>query len=132
MAVDWASVRHFREHEFQCRCSCGSNQIQPGLIYKLDDLRAALGAPVNISSGYRCPAHNDRVSSTGIHGPHTTGLAADVRCHGPSAHQIIKLALAAGFTGIGISQKGDPATRFVHLDMIPDSHSHRRPWIWSY
>jgi hypothetical protein len=42
----------------------------------------------------------------------------------------MRLAIAAGFTGLGCQQKG--AGRFLHLDLIPDSYAHKRPWIWSY
>jgi hypothetical protein len=35
-----------------------------------------------------------------------------------------------GFSGIGVSQKGD--SRFIHLDDLEDSNERPRPWVWSY
>jgi hypothetical protein len=40
--------------------------------------------------------------------------------------------MIAGFAGIGISQKGPAAGRFVHIDMMQESETRPRPWIWSY
>jgi zinc D-Ala-D-Ala carboxypeptidase len=128
--IDWTKVRHFTAGEFVCKCGCGGNAVQPGLIYRLDELRSQYAKPIVITSGYRCPDHNARVSSTGRTGPHTTGLAADIGVSGRDAVALLRLALQAGFTGIGVQQKG--VGRFIHLDMIPDSHAAKRPWIWSY
>jgi zinc D-Ala-D-Ala carboxypeptidase len=130
--VDWDSVRYFKAHEFACRCGCGIEGIQPGLVYELDNLRHAFGKPIRINSGFRCPDWNDSESSTGRTGPHTTGLAADLGVAGRDAFVILKLAQQMKFTGIGINQKGVYTDRFVHLDMIPDSLAHKRPWIWTY
>ena len=127
--TDWGRVKHFRAEEFACKC-CGGNSIQPGLVYRLDELRMAYGKPILITSGYRCPEHNQRVSTTGATGPHTTGLAVDIGVSGREAVTVLRLALDLGFTGIGLQQKG--VGRFIHLDMIPDSHAHKRPWCWSY
>jgi len=128
--VDWASVRYFKPFELACRCDCGHEGIQPGLVYLLDRLREVYGKPLIVTSGYRCPQHNQRVSSTGPSGPHTTGLAVDLGVSGREAVTVLRLALSLGFTGIGVQQKG--GGRFLHLDMVPDSHGHKRPWIWSY
>lgn len=128
--TDWSRVKHFKPGEFACRCGCGVLGIQPGLVYRMDELREAYGKPLVITSGYRCPVHNQNVSSTGPNGPHTTGLACDVGVSGREAVTVLRLALVAGFTGIGVQQKGNG--RFIHLDMIPDSHMAKRPWIWSY
>lgn len=132
--IDWGSVRYFKESEFRCRgrnCCGGEAKVQPALVYALDDLREAYGKPLVITSGYRCPAHNQAVSTTGPNGPHTTGLACDIAISGRDAYTLLRLAMASGkFTGVGVHQSG--YGRFLHLDMIPDSLGHRRPWVWSY
>ena len=38
----------------------------------LDQLREQQGSPMIITSGYRCPAYNTMISSTGFDGPHTS------------------------------------------------------------
>jgi uncharacterized protein YcbK (DUF882 family) len=128
--IDWRKVDHFQAGEFACRCGCGLEGIQPALVFKLDELREAYGKPLIITSGYRCQHHNMSVSTTGPTGPHTTGLAADIGVSGRDAVVVLRLALQAGFTGIGVQQKN--GGRFLHLDLIPDSFGAKRPWIWSY
>jgi hypothetical protein len=43
---------------------------------------------------------------------------------------VLKLALEAGFTGIGVAQKG--SGRFMHLDDLLNDEGQPRPTIWSY
>jgi uncharacterized protein YcbK (DUF882 family) len=128
--MNWADVRYFTADEFACHCGCGIDGIQYALVHKLDALRHTYGKPLTVTSGFRCPDHNQRVSSTGATGPHTTGLSVDLGVSGREAYQVLRLALADGWTGIGIQQKG--GGRFIHLDIIPDSFAHKRSWIWSY
>jgi uncharacterized protein YcbK (DUF882 family) len=105
--------------------------MDPHYIEALDDLRARLGFALIITSGFRCPAYNDRVSSTGKSGPHTTGRASDVSISGPNAFRLITQSSLGGWmTGIGINQKGPHLGRFVHLDDLDGPHP--RPRIWSY
>lgn len=124
-------LRHFSLVEFRCRC-CGKAEMNADFLRRLDDLREVLGAPLVVSSGYRCPAHNQAVSSSGADGPHTTGRAADLRVHGGVALRVVALAPQLGFTGVGVAQHGPQAARYVHLDDLPASANRPRPWLWSY
>jgi len=123
------SFRYFTLDEFKCK-HCGANQIDPALVLELDELRHRFRKPLLISSGYRCPAHNSKVSKTGLYGPHTTGKAADIAISHGDALALLKLALQMRFTGIGINQKG--GGRFLHLDILPNAAGQPRPTIWSY
>jgi len=125
------SWEFFKPEEFACK-HCGENKIQVGFVDKLDALRKTYGAPIVISSGYRCPEYNATVSSTGTNGPHTTGRAVDIAVSGAEAFKLMELALASGeFNGVGVNQKGNHAGRFIHLDDL-DPASHPRPGVWSY
>ena len=53
---------------------------------------------MRVTSGYRTPEHNRRVSRTGYEGPHTTGRAVDVAAFGERALRIVRIALAHGFS----------------------------------
>lgn len=121
----------FSHSELACR-HCSIERMDDLFMDRLIHLRQALNFPLPVSSGYRCPEHNARVSRTGRTGPHTTGRAADVRVYGHRAHELIKLACLHGFTGIGISQGGPHAARFVHLDDLPNAPGQPRPWVWDY
>ena len=125
MIHNWAKYApYFRELEFDCK-HCGKNEMQPEFMDALYALRKNFGRSMVISSGYRCPEYNARVSSTGNNGPHTTGLAADILVKGTEARLLLELASA--FPRIGVSQKGAHESRFIHLDMLD-----KPAWVWSY
>lgn len=97
--------------------------MKPEFMARLQALRSTYGKPMMITSGYRCTQHP--VERDKIHpGMHTTGLAADVGVSGAEALSVLRLALEAGFRGIGVQQKGNG--RFLHLDL------RESPAIWSY
>lgn len=121
------ATEHFTDDELRCRCGCGGLPPQ-SFQDELEALRVAYGHPMRISSGYRCPDYNDKVSSTGRDGPHSKG-AVDVLVSGRAAWQLIYHALYRGWRGIGVSQKGEHARRFIHLDNLDQP---ARPWVWSY
>jgi zinc D-Ala-D-Ala carboxypeptidase len=122
----------FTLEELKCHCGkCGSTGLEMKATFmdKLQALRNKLGFPMNITSGYRCPAYNASISHSGSDGVHTTGQAVDIAVRGEQAYLLIKAALEMGFTGVGIDQEG--ASRFVHLD-IAIAPDYPRPTIWSY
>jgi uncharacterized protein YcbK (DUF882 family) len=125
--METLTLRYFKLDEFKCKC-CGKSQMDIGTLRKLDNIRHELRKPMLVSSGYRCPHHNDSVSSTGMNGPHTTGQAVDILISGKDAYDLILVAYANGMTGIGVSQKGPHTSRFIHLDDLETN----RPTIWSY
>lgn len=130
--MDWRPVsEYFKPEEFRCAC-CLGEQMNETFLERLFQLRKHLAFPFKIRSGYRCPAHNERVSGTGPNGPHTTGRAADIALYGGQAYEVVTLARQFGFTGIGIRGLGPLNRRFVHLDDLHQSDHRRRPTIWTY
>lgn len=117
---------HFSWAEMSCRGS-GECCMSPDFLDVLEAIREEFGRPMPVTSGYRSPEYNASVSHTGRTGPHTTGMAADIAVAGENAYRLIKVALAYGITGIGVSQKGPK--KFLHLDMANELP---RPTIWSY
>lgn len=127
------TLRYFAASEFNCKgsgCCGGVGLMDASFLDEIDELRHRYEKPLFVSSGYRCPVHNKRVSSTGASGPHTTGRAADFRIDRADALKLLSIAIDMRFTGIGVNQKG--AGRFLHLDNLPNSSGHPRPTIWSY
>ncbi len=127
--LDWRKWPSFSRTEMKCRCGCGKADMDEGFMDWLQTVRNMYGAPMIISSGYRCPEYNNRISSTGFTGPHTTGKAIDAAVSGRLAHRLVKVATDQGATGIGIKQKGPHEKRFIHLDTLDGD---LRPWIWTY
>ena len=128
--MDW-NYPYFTKKEMECSCGCGGLP-RPEFMEMLVKIREKASFPFIISSGFRCGPYNAKVSDTGINGPHTLGLACDILVFGDRAYRLIYLAIQYGITGIGIQQKGNKMTRFIHLDSIEPGGMHPRPWIWSY
>jgi len=126
-------TEHFRDSELSCH-HCGKNLMHLDVLDTLETIRHEMGdKPLAVSSGYRCPEHNAMVSSTGYHGPHTTGRAVDILIAGPRAYQLVACALKYGASGIGIKQHGlNWEVRFIHLDWCKNTTRIPRPRIWSY
>ena len=126
---------NFPRDEMVCRCGCGALP-DPVFMEVLQIIRQDCGFALPVTSGGRCSSYDrklytDRgIPDRGGNGPHTTGLAADIQISGYMAHGLIANAVERGITGLGIKQHGDHADRFIHLDLLPESH--KRPWIWSY
>jgi len=120
---------YFTTEELSCHgdnCCNGQASMEPEFMKKMVALRKELGFPFIVTSAYRCPLHNSRVSKTGESGPHTTGRAMDVALSHEQAYQLLELAILSGqFKGFGINQKG--GHRFIHLDDIPGVDR-----LWSY
>lgn len=87
-------------------------------------MREALGFPLIVTSGYRCPDYNDKIASTGRNGPHTTGLAVDIAVSYHRARALLSEA-PQRFSGFGAKQHAEAAGRFVHLDLL-------EPRFWTY
>ncbi len=112
--------------EWACR-GTGQIVVVPAFMDLLEELRMRVGFALPITSGYRSPEHNAAVSNTGLDGPHTTGMACDIRVNGLQAMTVISVALQLGFVGLGVQQNGPRASRFIHIDQSRDI-----PAIWSY
>lgn len=126
MADSW---QFFTRAELACR-HCGEIEMNRTFMAKLEAMRRAAGFPFIVTSAYRCPEHNQRVSSTGPTGAHTTGRAVDIAVRGERAYWIVANAYRYGFTGVGVQQKG--GSRFVHLDDLTAEGGFPRPNVWSY
>ena len=120
-------TKNFTVDEFKCR-GTGSCDMNPAFMEKLQLIREDYGKPLYPSSGFRAPEYNKTVSTTGLHGPHTTGHAVDILISGSEAIRLMEIALRHGITGIGVSQKGQHSKRFLHFDDLTEN----RPWTWSY
>lgn len=104
---------HFSESEFACH-HCGALPtygISSVLLTGLERLRARLGRPIIITSGYRCPVHNANVGGVS-NSQHVAGTAADIYVDGVSTRELARICKQI-FDGVGtyVSQG------FVHVDM---------------
>ena len=121
--------RHFNydaDKMLACSC-CGVEGMSPAFLDLMDKIRDSVGEPLTVTSGYRCPAHNASVSSTGATGPHTTGKAMDIKADSRMRFLLIQAALKQeGITRIGV------AKTFIHLDGLGELDGFPSPRVWSY
>ena len=104
----FTDIKYFTPEEFQCKCGCAHREMDTSFITKLDALREAFGAPIRVTSGYRCPSHNKRIGGS-MKSQHLNASAADI-----TAKDLDKLYELAGqfFDSVG-----DGRVRgFIHVD----------------
>lgn len=69
--------KHFKRHEFACKCGCGFSNVDAELLAVLENLREHFGQPITITSACRCATHNANVGGA-INSAHRQGIAADI------------------------------------------------------
>ena len=105
----WDLTVYFSIDEFACPC-CGVAIVYTGLLYRLETLRRLIWAPVRVTSGYRCPKHNEEVGGAKA-SLHLIGAAADIVVDGVEMRKLARLAGQVGFTGILVYDD------HVHIDL---------------
>lgn len=124
---------YFSLEELKCKCGqCKStgNEMDNQFMQQLVMIRKTTNVILPVSSAYRCPEYNNKISPSGFHGAHTSGKAIDLSIRGSDALTVLKEALAIGIGGVGVEQKGN--IRFIHLDSCTPKDGLPRPMIWSY
>jgi uncharacterized protein YcbK (DUF882 family) len=106
--------KNFSRHEFACRC-CGRAEINQRLVDALQELRDLAGLPVRVTSGYRCPEHNQAIGGA-TRSQHLLGTAADIVVRGMTPAEMYRLAEDIEVFrngGIGVY----PDKGFIHVDV---------------
>ena len=103
--------RNFTAQEIACK-HCGQVLLNFHAMDCLQALRDRLAAPVRITSGYRCPDHNQSVGGVPL-SLHREGRAFDILTADVDA--LAAIAKLAGFTGFGRY----PTRGFLHVDTGP-------------
>jgi len=119
-------TKNFRRDEFACK-HCQRNEIKESFVRQLQVARDVLDMPMIITSGYRCPEHNQALVDAGSaveESAHVKGIAADIRCGGADKRfKLIEALLEAGFSRIGIG------FNFVHVD-ADESKPQESCWVY--
>ena len=123
---DWKEKwKNFNLDEFRCKCGCGHVSIHSDLLDLLQTARNNIGA-ITITSAFRCNEHNDKVSSTGLSGPHTTSKAVDIHVSNSQHRKLLIDYFTNKVTGLGI------AKTFIHIDILTSDEVPHRPNCWLY
>ena len=89
----WDGIKYFTKDEFRCRCGgryCNGFYAEPSqvLVKCADQVREYFNAPVNITSGLRCPTHNANEGGVS-NSRHMYGKAMDFYVEGQTADQVL-------------------------------------------
>ncbi|SCZ72664.1 Uncharacterized conserved protein YcbK, DUF882 family [Epibacterium ulvae] len=115
------TARHFKPEEFASNGN-GLVKISARLVAELDQVRAELGQPIVITSGYRDPAWNKAVGGA-THSRHLISDAVDISLQSYSVAECTRLAsllMAHGFTSFGTYRH---IPHMLHADMRPKAAS---------
>lgn len=123
-------TKNFTTDEMACTC-CGKSEMDGEFMKTLQSIRDEMQRPLRITSGFRCQAHNQIISTTGKDGPHTKAKACDILISGADAMRLFAVAQKHGVSGIGMNQRGEHSKRFVHLDTLTPEEG-PRPTVWTY
>lgn len=105
---------NFTPEEVACKCGCGFMPTEYAL-WKLQELRYEYNAPLVITSGARCYAHNLAVGGA-RESYHKKGEAFDVRVNRDTVNRLLYEVLDTNvFKGRGLSLKG--YWGFLHIDL---------------
>lgn len=104
---------NFSKHEFRCKDG-SEHEIDCRLLGMLEGLRAVLGQPITIISGYRSPDYNRKVGGA-RNSYHTQGKAADIQVRNKTPREVYETAgrLYAN-CGLGLYERG--LSGWVHID----------------
>lgn len=103
---------HFQAAEFFCK-HCGAHGAKQELAEALEKLRALIGKPIHINSGYRCPKHPMEARKK-VPGKHSEGIAADIRVSGFTPRRLYEIAQQVPeFRGFGVDDGGG----YLHVDL---------------
>lgn len=108
-------VNYFPEEPWACKCGCGFDKIDEGLVQKLQEARAMAKIPFVITSACRCEEQNKKVGGK-EKSAHLRGLAVDIACQrSTDRFLMVQCLMIAGFSRIEV------APRHIHVDMMPEA-----------
>lgn len=105
---------HFKVKEFHSKHDpTDVVKVDGKLLTLLERIRAHVGKPVHVNSGYRSPEYNATLKNASPHSQHCNGKAADIWVEGVTPKQIAEIAecYLGSSGGIGIYKN------FTHVDV---------------
>lgn len=99
---------NFTPKEIACR-GTGKLLVNEDSLDKLQELRAEIGLPFHVNSGYRSPEYNKKVGGA-PNSFHMQGMAFDISLSNLNRDTMFKKAEDYGFNGIG------QYNSFIHID----------------
>lgn len=105
---------HFKVREFHSKHDpTDVVKVDEKLLTLLERIRAHVGKPIHVNSGYRSPEYNATLKNASPRSQHCNGKAADIWVEGVTPKQIAEIAecYLGSSGGIGIYKN------FTHVDV---------------
>lgn len=105
---------HFKVKEFHSpHDPCDVVKVDEKLLTLLERIRAHVGKPIHVNSGYRSPEYNATLKNASPRSQHCNGKAADIWVEGVTPKKIAEIAecYLGSSGGIGIYKN------FTHVDV---------------
>ena len=121
------NYKYFSAAELACKCGdCNGGEMDDAFMAKVVAIREVVG-PLTVVSGFRCPAYNSKVSSSGRDGPHPTGRSLDLRTrHSSQRFAVMREASLQGMTRFGINRTT------THIDDLGADDGFAEEVLWHY
>lgn len=119
-------MNYFSDKELACQ-HCGDLKFNSEFREVLNSIRADVGFPMIVSSGYRCSDHPIEKRKK-VPGEHSDGEAVDIAVSYWQSMVLLESMVKHGIKRIGVNQKGDIGQRFIHIGFsktLPQT-------LWSY
>jgi uncharacterized protein YcbK (DUF882 family) len=105
-------MNYFKRSEFLCKCGdCGFDTVDFETLHLCNEIRDFEGAPVVVTSGCRCAAHNAKIHGA-MSSQHLLGRAADLAVSQPELTYKWLCRQYPNKYGFGLYDKKG----FVHVD----------------
>ena len=119
----YLSARVLTLKEYKCKCRskfCKTTLVNTRSVKAFQLVRNVYGCPIEVTSGYRCQFHNNKVGGLS-NSMHLTGSALDLRpaIEDFPAYELDRLEKLAGlFFDVVLRYEG-----FIHCHMLDDDES---------
>lgn len=111
--LDEKLSQNFTLRDFQTKDGARYARVSRRIVEGLENIRSRVGSAITITSGYRHPAYNKRVSESGTTGSHTAGHAIDIqKVPSLSYEQLARIVIDEFGCNIGLGMGGN----MVHFD----------------
>ena len=108
-------TKNFSQKEFACKCGCGLDVINIGLVNRLQVIRDIVQVRMIINSGCRCIDHNRAVGGASV-SYHLAGYAADFCFPKDSSDNLyFEISMLLKDWSGGVHYYKDQ--RFIHVDI---------------
>lgn len=127
VAIKTKNFNAASDKKLLCTCGhpdCDFRSVSQSTLDRAQAARDALGFPLSVTSGGRCPNHPNEIDRK-TPADHQKQQALDIACNGSTRGILVRAGLEAGFNAIGVAKT---FVHWGHRPELPDGHV----VMWTY